>query len=229
MTSIIKSETPLVKNLALHDRPAYRVSTNPAACNTMELLAAIIGGPNQIELAGNLLSHFEGDIHRLFNAYPEQLCQVNGIGKQLAARIKASLALGMMFNRPAKDRSVIRSPGDAYPLLREMEVYEQEHLRIILLDIHDRALDVVEIYVGSVNAAQIRLAEVFKPAIQRNAPAIILGHCHPSGNPEPSPEDVAVTHAAVTAGKLMEISILDHLIVGRNCYVSLKEKGIAFA
>ncbi len=229
MTPLIKSEIPLVKTLALRDQPVYRVSTNPAACNTMELLAVIIGGPRQIELAASLLSHFDGDIHRIFSAYPEQLYRVNGIGKRLAARIKASLALGNMFNRPVKDRSIIQSPGDAYALLREMEVYEQERLRVILLDIHNRVLDVVEIYVGSVNTAQIRLAEVFRPAIQRNAPAIILGHCHPSGNPEPSPDDIAVTHAAITAGKLMEISIVDHLIIGRNCYVSLKEKGVAFA
>ncbi|MBN2115822.1 MAG: hypothetical protein JW730_04585 [Anaerolineales bacterium] len=230
MTSLIKSEIPLVKNLALHDQPVYRVSTNPSACNTMELLAAIIGGPHQIELAGSLLSHFEGDIHRLFNACPEQLCKVDGIGKRLAARIKASLALGMMFNRPAAEMPHINSPADAYALLREMETFDQEHLRVILLDSRLRSVGVAEVYVGAVNKAQVRLSEVFRPAIQRNVPMIILAHNHPSNDPTPSPEDVAVTRAAIQVGNLMEIAVQDHIVIGRGgCYASLKERGLAFA
>ncbi len=230
MTLHIKSETPMVKTLALHDQPAYRVSTNPAACNTMELLATIIGGPHQIELAGSLLSHFEGDIHQLFNAYPEQLCRVNGIGKRLTARIKASLALGMMFNRPPEETPYINSPADACALLREMEMFDQEHLRVILLDSRLHSVGVVEVYVGAVNKAQIRLSEVFRPAIQRNVPMIILAHNHPSNDPTPSPEDVAVTRAAIQVGNLMEIAVQDHIVIGRGgCYASLKERGLAFA
>jgi DNA repair protein RadC len=230
MTLHIKSETPMVKALALHDQPADRVSTNPAACNTMELLAAIIGGPQQIELAGSLLSHFDGDIHRMFSAYPEQLCKVRGIGKQTAARIKASLALGMMFNRPAAEMPHVNSPADAYSLLREMEMFDQEHLRVILLDSRLRCVGVTEVYVGAVNKAQVRLSEVFRPAIQRNVPMIILAHNHPSNDPTPSPEDVAVTRAAIQVGNLMEIAIQDHIVIGRGgCYTSLKERGLAFA
>ena len=230
MTLLIKSETPMVKTLALHDQPAYRVSTNPAACNTMELLAAIIGGPHQIEFAASLLSHFDGDIHRIFSAYPEQLCKVRGIGKQTAARIKAAIALGLTFNRPSEETPCINSPASAHALLREMEVFDQEHLRVILLDSRLHSIGVVEVYVGAVNCAQIRLSEVFRPAIQRNAPLIILGHNHPSGDPTPSPEDVAVTRAAVQAGNLMEIAVQDHIVIGRGGrYISLKEKGIGFA
>lgn len=228
MTSLIKSETSMVKTLALRDQPAYRVSTNPAACNTMELLAAIIGGPHQIELAGSLLSHFDGDIHRMFTAYPEQLCKVKGVGKQTAARIKAALALGLIFNRPLEETPHINSPADAYALLREMEMFDQEHLRVILLDSRLHSIGVVEVYVGAVNKAQIRLSEVFRPAIQRNVPMILLAHNHPSSDPTPSPEDIAVTRAAVQAGKLMEIIVQDHLVIGRGRYVSLKERGIEF-
>jgi DNA repair protein RadC len=122
MTSLIKSEIPMVKTLALHDQPVYRVSTNPTACNTMELLAAIIGGPHQIELAGSLLSHFGGDIHQLFNACPEQLCKVDGIGAKTAARIKASLALGMIFNRPSEETPHINSPAGACVAARDGNV-----------------------------------------------------------------------------------------------------------
>jgi len=155
---------------------------------------------------------------------------VDGIGGKTAARIKAALALGMMFNRPPEETPHINSPADACALLREMEMFDQEHLRVILLDSRLHSVGVVEVYVGAVNKAQIRLSEVFRPAIQRNAPLIILGHNHPSGDPAPSPEDVAVTRAAVQAGNLMEITVQDHIVIGRGGrYVSLKERGLGFA
>lgn len=226
--SWIGSETPKVKTLALRDTPAYRVSTNPSACNTMELLAAVIGGPNQIETAEGLLARFDGNIHRMFNACPEELADVRGIGPQTATRIKASLALGMVFTRPVEETPSVNSPADAYVLLRDMEFFEQEHLRVILLNIKSHVLGVVEVYVGAINNVQIRLAEIFRPAIQRNAPSIIIAHNHPSHDPTPSPDDIAVTRAAVQAGKLMEVEILDHLVVGGGRYVSLKERGLGF-
>ena len=230
MTAIsFGSETPKIKTLALRDTPAYRVTTNPAACNTLELLAAIIGGPHQIETAEGLLTHFSGDIHRMFNAYTEELSKVRGVGPQLAARIKASLSLGLMFSRPVEEAPSVNSPSDAYGLLREMETFEQEHLRVILLDTKSHVLGIPEIYVGSVNSAQIRLAEIFRPAIQRNATAIIMAHNHPSGDPTPSPDDVAVTRAAVQTGKMMDIAVQDHIVLGRNLYVSLKERGLGFS
>jgi len=227
--SILGSEIPKVKTLALRDTPAYRVSTNPTACNTPELLAAIIGGPRQIETAEVLLTRFSGDIRRMYNAQTEELARVHGIGPQTAARIKASLSLGMMFTRPTEESPSVNSPADAYCLLREMEVFEQEHLRVILLDTKSHVLGIPEIYIGAVNNVQIRLGEVFKPAVQRNATALVLAHNHPSGDPTPSPDDIAVTRAAVQAGKLMDIEVQDHLVIGRGCYKSLKSLGLGFS
>jgi len=89
-------------------------------------------------------------------------------------------------------------------------------------------LDILTIYHGSVNSSQVRIGEVFKPAIQRNAPALIVIHNHPSGDPTPSPDDVAVTRAMVQAGKLLDVDILDHLVIGGNRWISLKERGLGF-
>ena len=223
-------ENPKIKTLALRDQPVYRVSINPSACNTLELLAAIIGGPHQIEIAERLLACFEGDIRLLHNAPAEAItARVHGIGPQTAARIKAAFALGMMFTRPTEERPSVNSPGDAYELLKDMAMFEQEHMRVILLNTRMQVLGVQEVYVGAVNNIQIRLAEIFRPAIQRNASMIILAHNHPSGDPTPSPDDIAVTRAAVQAGKMVDLEVQDHLIVGSNRYESLKSKGLGFS
>ncbi len=112
----------------------------------------------------------------------------------------------------------------------EMSLLEQEHLRVILLDGRNRVLDIVEVYQGSVNSAQVRIAEVFKPAIACMASAIIVVHSHPSGDPTPSPEDVAVTRAIVQAGKLLDINTLDHLVIGHDArWVSMKERALGFS
>ena len=110
-----------------------------------------------------------------------------------------------------------------------MSMLEQEYLKVILLDTRNRVIDIVEIYHGSLNSSQVRVAELFKPAIQRMAAAIIVTHNHPSGDPTPSPDDVAVTRAIVFAGKLLDMQVVDHLIIGHNGhYVSLKERGLGF-
>jgi DNA repair protein RadC len=99
----------------------------------------------------------------------------------------------------------------------------------MLLDTRNRVLDIVEIYHGSVNSSQVRVGELFRPAIQRMAPAIICIHNHPSQDPTPSPDNVSVTRAIVQAGKLLDINLLDHLIIAGNRFVSLKERGLGFA
>ncbi|MEP0805855.1 MAG: DNA repair protein RadC [Chloroflexota bacterium] len=218
-----------IKLLTLRETPAYRVSTNPAVCTTPELLAAVIGGSRQIEAAENLLASFDGDLRRIYNAQPDEIANVPGVGPQTAVRIKAALALGMMLNRPMEDAPLsVNSPGDAYALLREMEMFEQEHLRIILLNTKSHVVGIPEIYIGTINSAQLRMAEVFRPAIQRNATAIILAHNHPSGDPTPSPDDASTTRTAVQAGKLFDIEVHDHIIIGHGRYVSMRERGLGF-
>jgi DNA repair protein RadC len=105
---------------------------------------------------------------------------------------------------------------------------EQEHFRILYLDTRNRLLGVETIYVGSLNASYIRVSEVFRDAVKRSCAAIIVAHNHPSGDPTPSPEDVEVTRRLVAAGELLDIEVLDHLVIGRQRFVSLRERGLGF-
>jgi DNA repair protein RadC len=222
-------EQPSLNNLPLREQPSQRVAQNAAACNLSELLAAVIGGQRQIEIAQALLAYFGGDIRRLYQAHPAELAAVKGISQITATRIKAALNLGLRMNIPSEERPTINSPADAAALVQyEMGLLEQEHLRVLLLDRRNRVMDIVEIYHGSVNSSQVRIGEVFRPAIQRMASAIIACHNHPSSDCTPSPDDVAVTRAMVQAGKLLDISLLDHLVLSFKSFVSLKERGLGF-
>jgi DNA repair protein RadC len=222
-------EQPQLKNLPLREQPAYRVSQNVNACNLTELLAAVIGGQRQIEISQALLARFEGDIRRLYLAHPAELAKVKGINQATAVRIKAALNLGLRLNLPPEERPAINSPADAAALVQyDMSLLEKEHLRVLLLDRRNRVQEIEEVYQGSVNSSQIRVGEVFRAAIRQLASAIVVVHNHPSGDPTPSPDDVAVTRAIVQAGKLLDVECLDHLIIGQGRWVSLKERGLGF-
>jgi DNA repair protein RadC len=223
-------DQPKLKSLPLREQPAYRVSQNAAACNLTELLAAVIGGQKQIEISEALLARFDGDIRRLYLAHPAELASVKGINQATAVRIKAALNLGLRLNIPREERPAINSPADAAALVQyDMSLLEKEHLRVILLDRRNRVQDIEEVYQGSVSSSQIRVGEVFRSAIKQLASAIVVVHNHPSGDPTPSPDDVAVTRAIVQAGKLLDVEVLDHLVIGQGRWVSLKERGLGFS
>lgn len=222
-------DQPRLKSLPLREQPAYRVSHDVAAYNLTELLATVIGGQRQIEISQDLLARFDGDLRRIYQAHPAELASVRGISHATAARIKAALNLGMRLHGPLEERPIINSPADATALVQhEMGLLEKEHLKVILLDRRNHVMDVVQIYEGSVSSSQVRIAEVFRPAIQRMASAIIACHNHPSSDYLPSLDDVAVTRAMVQAGKLLDINLLDHLILSSRGFVSLKERGAGF-
>ena len=128
------------------------------------------------------------------------------------------------------ERPTIHSPKDAYVLLQPfLEPLDHEELWVLVLDTRNRVMALVALYRGSVNASQVRIAEVFRKAVAENAPAILVAHNHPSGDASPSPDDVAVTRNIVDAGKLLDIQVLDHLVIGQGYYVSLKERNLGFA
>jgi len=220
---------PKLKTLPLREKPAYRVSANAAACSLSELLAVVIGGTQQIEIAEALLARFGGELTRIYHAHPQQIASVHGLGESTALRLKAALSLGLKLNDPAEERPVVNSPGDAAALVQhEMSLLEQEYLRVIVLNTRNQVLEIAELYQGSVNSSQVRIAEILRPAVQQMAPAMIVVHNHPSGDPSPSQEDIALTRSLVEAGKLLDIEILDHLIIGKGSFTSLKEKRLGF-
>ena len=202
---------PKLNRLPLREQPAYRMTHNPDACNLTELLAVLVGGSKQIEIAEALLERFES-IRKLHQAHATEIASIKGIGQGTALRLKAALELGKRAILETEDeRPIIHSPADAAALVQyEMSLLEQEYLKVMLLDTRNRVIDIVEIYHGSVNSSQVRVAELFKPAIQRIAASIIALHNHPSGEVNPSPDDVAVTRAIVQAGNLLDIPLLDH-------------------
>jgi DNA repair protein RadC len=219
---------PTLEHLPLRERPVYRVSHGVDSCNLAELLAAVVGGPRQIEIAHALLATFE-NLGNLVRASTQELEDITGLGSAGAARLKAALELGRrMLLAPSEERLVVRSVTDAAPLLMaEMGHLEQEHFRVLYLDTRNRLLDSETLYVGSLNTNHVRVGEVFRGAIKRNCAAIIVAHNHPSTDPSPSPEDVEVTRQLIAAGDLVGIELLDHLIIGdHQRFVSLRERGL---
>jgi DNA repair protein RadC len=153
------------------------------------------------------------------------------MGKAKASQLMAAIELGnRIASTPPDERQPIASPSDAANLLMyRMAALDQEYLFVILLDTRNRVIGhPLEVYHGSLNTSLIRVGEVFREAIRVNAAGLIVAHNHPSGDPSPSPEDVAVTRALVEAGKLLDIDVLDHLVFGRYRFVSLKERGLGF-
>ncbi len=228
---------PVYRITDLHEseRPRERLaSLGPQALTNAELLAILlrvgVPGENAVQVGQRLLNRFGGlaGIHR---APYEELLQEHGLGEAKAAQIKAAIELGRRLTVEAPEaRPTINSPADAAALVQyEMSGLEQEHLRVLLLDTRNHLLDIAEVYKGSVNSSQVRVGEIFKAALRRGASAIIVVHNHPSGDPTPSPDDVAVTRAFVQAGKLLDLEVLDHLVIGQGRWVSLKERGLGFA
>ncbi|MCB0020823.1 MAG: DNA repair protein RadC, partial [Anaerolineales bacterium] len=167
--------------------------------------------------------------HQLARVSKAQLMRVHGIGEAQAGRLVAVLELSRRLQQPpADERPQVASPADAANLLLpRMRDLAQEELHVILLDTRSRVLDIRAIYKGSLNTSTVRIAEIFRPAIEAPAAAIVVAHNHPSQDPSPSPEDVAVTRQIIQAGKLLDIVVLDHLVIGHT-YVSMKERSMGF-
>ena len=222
-------QAPLIKELPLTERPQQRLqNVGPTALTARELLACLLQTSNALFQAQELMRRF--GLHDLLRASILELCQVPGIGPSRAVQLKAAFELGRrsMLDQP-NDRYQITSPADAASLLfSDMHGLDQEHLVVITLDAKNRVLCQETLYIGNVNTSIIRIAEIFRLAIRQNAPAIIISHNHPSGDPDPSPEDVQVTRQIVEAGRMLDIDVLDHLVIGHQRYVSLKERGLGF-
>ena len=223
-----------ISDMAQEERPRERLASFGAdKLSNEELLAILlrvgVEGENAIQMAHRILNENKGLIGLYRTGYLE-LCGQHGIGPAKAAQLLAAMELGKRLAQADKEeKNIIHSPQDVYhELVYDMLALEQEELVVIMLDTRNRILDKETVYRGSVNTSQVRIAEVFRGAIRRNATSVIVAHNHPSGDPSPSPEDIALTRALIQAGKLLDIDVLDHIVIGHKTFISLKEKGYAF-
>ncbi len=223
-----------IKEMAADERPREKlIKQGAGSLSNAELLAIIlrVGRPGEtvVELANRLLVQYSG-WSGLMRADFNKLKGEKGLGEVKACELQAALEIGrrLLLAGPG-ERMQIRNPSDiANWLMLDMAGLEQEHLRVVLLNTKNQVIRMVELYRGSLNKSTVRVAELFKDAVRENAAAIIIAHNHPSGDPEPSTEDIVMTGKAVDAGRLMEVEVLDHLIIGEQRYISMKEKRYGF-
>ncbi|MRX71426.1 DNA repair protein RadC [Bacillus lacus] len=220
-----------IREFQKDDRPRERMlNDGPASLSNQELLAILLRTGTKkesvLELANTVLKHFEG-LRLLKEASVQEITSISGIGEAKAVHILAALELGRRINRLSYDeRYVIRSPQDGADfVMEEMRFLTQEHFVCIYLNTKNQVLHKQTVFIGSLNASIVHPREVFKEAFRRSAASFICVHNHPSGDPSPSREDIDVTKRLAEAGKMIGIELLDHLIIGEQKFVSLKEKG----
>jgi DNA repair protein RadC len=223
-----------VRELPIGERPRERlVARGAAGLSTADLIGLLwasgSGHASAAAMAEEALIRCDG-LAGLALASPRELETVHGVGPARAARLTAAFELGRraVLDWPA-GRWSIRGPRDvAQRLVAELGHLEREELRVVLLDTRNGVLAMPTVYVGNVSVALVRIAELFRDAVRLHAARLILVHNHPSGDPSPSPDDVHMTAEAVAAGRLLDIAVLDHLVIGHGAYVSLRDRGMAF-
>ncbi len=226
--------TYTIKELPRFDRPRERlVALGPDQLSSAELLAILLRtgtrGESALALANRLIAT-AGGIDRIAAMRPAELARLRGMGMAKAAQVLAALELGRRVRVTAwRVRPAISRPEDAAPLLIELLGHlEQEEFYVLFLDARNRVMGEAALYRGNATSSVVRPAEVFREALRRNAVSIIVAHNHPSGDPSPSADDVACTRALVQAGKLMDIEVLDHLIIGGSEWRSLRALGLGY-
>ncbi len=225
--------TPTIREWPPADRPRERLSTHPpGALSAPELLAALFGsgaaGRSALDLAAEVLARYGGSLRRLGAAAPGELATAPGIGPARASALVAAFELGRRAAaEPARREARIQGPADVFrrlgPALRDRR---QEEFWAFYLDTQNRVILERRVTVGLLNSSLVHPREVFAPAIAHAAASVVLAHNHPSGDPDPSPEDLEVTWQLIESGRLLGIPVRDHVVIGDGRYISLLERGL---
>jgi DNA repair protein RadC len=231
-TLLLNRYSPTIKELPTDERPRERLAKYGAhALSTAELIGVLIRTGNAersaVSLGEFLLAEF-GNVKGIASATLDQLASVKGLGLAKAAEIQAAIEFGhrlALFTDD--DRPAIGGPQDVANLIMpELRYIKKETLKSLLLDTKNRVIGIKTVSIGDLSSSIVHPREVFKDAVTASAASIIVAHNHPSGDPTPSREDVAVTKRLMEAGEIMGIELLDHIVVGDGNFVSLKEKGL---
>ena len=224
-----------VRDMPLLERPRERLlRVGAESMGLVELLAIIIRtgtrGESVLLTAQKLLSVF-GNLHSIAQASVAEICKIKGIGKAKAVQIKAAIELGKRLNdpdyRPEGPGKPVQTPEEAYKSMQsKLSGKKKEYFYILCLNTRGRVNDTRQVSIGNLDSSLVHPREVFKDAISTLASTVILVHNHPSGDLEPSAEDINLTKRLVEAGELLGIPVIDHIIVSDRGYISLKSRNL---
>lgn len=224
----------VLRELPATERPRERLELRgPGGLSSAELVGLLWGsgarGRSAVDLAEEAIARFDG-LTGLSRASGLELEAIPGVGAAKAAQLQAAFELGrrLLADWPI-GRWTVRAPHDvADRLVLQMGRLEREELRVVVLNTKNVVLRVTTAYQGNVSASLVRVGELFRDAVRLTASGVILVHNHPSGDPTPSPDDLHLTAEALAAGRLLDIAVLDHLVIGHDAYVSMRDRGITF-
>jgi DNA repair protein RadC len=229
-----------INDLPLSERPRERlISKGPSSLSTPELLSLLLGsgtrGESVLSLSHRILKSY-GSLFKIQNASIEDLKRIRGMGDAKAAKLKACIEIARRMaieervfeeSEAMKRRNsdTITSPDKLFEIIKsKITQFSKEHFFVISLDTRNNLIGVDEISVGTLTASLVHPRETFESAIRRHAAKIIISHNHPSGETDPSDDDMKITRRLVDAGKIMGIEVLDHIIVTKTSYLSFKEQ-----
>lgn len=224
-----------IKEWPADERPREKMQkSGAAALSDAELLALIIrsGDPSTkqsaIDLGRELIKHFGGNLRELGSADIGEICVIKGMGLAKAASVKAAFSLATRFQARKLERfDRFTSPQQVFDYFHhEFRDSRKEYFLTLLLDGKNRIIRRVQVSEGSLNQSIVHPREVFIPAVKESAAAVILVHNHPTGDPAPSSEDIAITRRLKEAGEIIGIKVLDHIIIGDGEYLSFVERGL---
>ncbi|CAN7567581.1 RadC family protein [Paenibacillus sp. LjRoot56] len=227
----MESSSLMLREVPIEERPRERMlQLGAGALSHAELLAILLRtgtvAESAIHLASRILSE-SGGLRSLVDMSKDQLTQIKGIGDAKALQILAGIELGRRLAKSSfEERITIRSPKDIANLMSEdLRYLQKEHFVCLFLNTKNHVIAQETLSMGSLNASIVHPREVFRAAIKRSSASIICVHNHPSGDPTPSPEDISLTGRLVEAGAIIGIEVLDHVIIGDQRFISLKEQG----
>lgn len=222
------AENKTIKQLHPIERPREKlIKYGPEKLSNSELLAILLRtgkkGENVVEMAQKILQKFNSE--KLAHTPFHELKKYSGLGPAKSCEIVACFELGKRLLKEKKT-GLILSPQEIYNELKDLRNHKKEHFVIFYLDSRNQEIKREIISVGTLNASLVHPREVFEPAIIHNCAQVIVAHNHPSGDPEPSEDDIEITKRLQQAGKILGIELLDHIIIAKDGFLSLKERGI---